>query len=150
MVSASMFGEFFHNLDAKGRLSIPAKFRDSLGSTVVIAQGPERCIRLYSQEEWDEFVNGLYTQIDTSQRKGRELFRRITAKAAVCDLDAQGRIIIGPAFRAYANITKEVAVVGSGNKAEIWNRERYDEIFGDDDFDDEAFEADLAEFGVHL
>lgn len=148
MVSVSMFGEFFHNLDAKGRLSIPAKFRDSLGSTVVIAQGPERCIRLYSQEDWDEFIEGLSSQIDTSTKKGRELFRRITAKAAVCDLDAQGRIIIGPSFRAYANITKEVAVVGNGKKAEIWDKARYDEIYGDDAYDDDAFEADLAECGV--
>ena len=88
----SMFGEFFHNIDAKGRLSVPSKFRDSLGSTVVISQGPERCLRLQSLENWEAFVNQLSTDLDTSTTDGRNLFRTITSKASVCEIDSQGRL----------------------------------------------------------
>ena len=146
----SMFGEFFHNIDAKGRLSVPSKFRDSLGSTVVISQGPERCLRLQSLENWEAFVDQLSTDLDTSTTDGRNLFRTITSKASVCEIDSQGRIIVTPALRAYAGITKEVAVIGNGNKAEIWNREKYDELFGDSNFDDEQFSSMLAEYKVQM
>ena len=106
-MASSMFGEFFHNVDAKGRLSVPSKFRDALGTTVVIAEGPERCLRLYSLEKWETFVAGLEEQIDTSTVDGRQMFRRLTSKSSVCDIDSQGRIIITPALRKYAEITKE-------------------------------------------
>ena len=149
-MALSMFGEFFHNIDAKGRLSVPSKFRDSLGSTVVISQGPERCLRLQSLENWEAFVNQLSTDLDTSTTDGRNLFRTITSKASVCEIDSQGRIIVTPGLRAYAGITKEVAVIGNGNKAEIWNREKYDEIFGDSNFDDEQFNSMLAEYKVQM
>ena len=108
-MALSMFGEFFHNVDAKGRLSVPSKFRDALGTTVVIAQGPERCLRLYSLEKWEAFVAGLEEQIDTSTVDGRQMFRKLTAKSSVCDIDSQGRIIVTPSLRDYAGITKEVA-----------------------------------------
>ena len=149
MATSSMFGEFFHNVDAKGRLSVPAKFRDILGSTVVIAQGPERCLRLYSLEGWEQFIEELSQKIKTSTPEGRKLYRRITAKSSVCDIDSQGRIIVTPNLREYAGITKEVVVIGNGNKAEIWNREKYDEEFGDD-LDDVSFEEIVAEYDVNI
>ena len=72
-MALSMFGEFFHNVDAKGRLSIPSKFRDSLGSTIVIATDPDKCLRIYSVEEWDKFMNNLREQVDTSSVEGRNI-----------------------------------------------------------------------------
>ena len=146
-MALSMFGEFFHNVDAKGRLSVPAKFRDILGSTVVIAQAPERCLRLYSLEGWEQFIEELSQKIKTSTPEGRKLYRRITAKSSVCDIDSQGRIIVTPNLREYAGITKEVVVIGNGNKAEIWNREKYDEEF---DVDDVSFEEMVAEYDVNI
>ena len=145
-----MYGEFFHNIDAKGRLSVPSKFRDSLGSTVVIAQGPERCLRLYSAEEWEKFVESVGEQLDTSKVDGRMLFRQLTSQSSMCDIDAQGRIIVSPKLREYAGITKEVAVIGNGSKAEIWDRKKYDELFGAAVFDDDTFSEKIAEFNVQL
>ena len=114
-MALSMFGEFYHNVDAKGRLSVPAKFRDRLGSTVVVAAGPDNCLRIYSVEDWDKFMEGLNEQVDTSSADGRNLFRFFAANASTCDLDSQGRVIISPKLRDYAGITKEVVVIGSGD-----------------------------------
>ncbi len=149
-LALSMYGEFFHNIDAKGRLSVPSKFRDSLGSTVVIAQGPERCLRMYSVDEWEKFVESIGEQLDTSKPEGRMIYRQLTSQASMCDIDAQGRIIVTPKHREYAGITKEVAVIGNGSKAEIWDRKKYDEMFGAAVFDDETFSNKIAEFGVQL
>lgn len=149
-MALSMFGEFFHNVDAKGRLSVPSKFRDALGTTVVIAQGPERCLRLYSLEKWEAFVAGLEEQIDTSTVDGRQMFRKLTAKSSVCDIDSQGRIIVTPSLRDYAGITKEVAVIGNGGKAEVWDRARYEAELGDDAYSDEELANKIAEYKVQL
>ncbi len=142
-MALSMFGEFFHNVDAKGRLSVPAKFRDALGSTVVIGIDPDGCLRLYSAENYDKFVEKLQEEIDTSTPKGRKIFMYFTAKASTCDLDSQGRIIIPPSLRDHAGITKEVVVVGNGSKAMVWDRKKYEEVFAD--MDDDAFVSDLIE-----
>jgi MraZ protein len=145
-----MFGEFYHNVDAKGRLSIPSKFRDSLGSTVVISRGPERCLRLFSLEEWEKFVESIEEQLDTSDVRGRYVLRELTGKSSVCDLDSQGRIVITSSLRDFAGITKEVVVIGNGKKAEIWDKAKYEAVYGDDVFDDEQFSAMLAEFKVQI
>lgn len=149
-MALSMFGEFNHNVDAKGRLSIPSKFRDSLGSTVVISRGPERCLRLYSLEEWEKFVENMEQQLDTSDVRGRYVFRELTSKSSVCDVDSQGRIIITSSLRDFAGISKEVVVIGNGKKAEIWDKAKYDAVYGDDVFDDEEFSKMLAEFKVQI
>ncbi len=149
-MALSMFGEFYHNVDAKGRLSIPSKFRDSLGSTVVISRGPERCLRLYSLEEWEKFVENMDQQLDTSDVRGRYVFRELTSKSSVCDVDSQGRIIITSSLRDFAGISKEVVVIGNGKKAEIWDKAKYEAVYGDDVFDDEEFSKMLAEFKVQI
>lgn len=148
-MALSMFGEYFHNVDAKGRLSVPAKFRDTLGSTVVIAIDPDGCLRIYSSEKWDEFVARINEQIDTSTPKGRKLFRYFTSKASTCELDSQGRIIIPPSLRQHAGITKEVVVVGSGEKAEVWDKARYEEMFAD--MEEDSVVSDLIEeYGLNF
>ncbi len=148
-MSLSMFGEYRHNVDAKGRLSIPFKFRDVLGSTIVIGADPDGCLRVYSAEKWDEFIANITEQIDTSSPKGRKILRYFTAKASTCDFDSQGRIIIPPALREHAHITKEVVVIGSGTKAEIWDKERYEEMFAD--MEDDGVVSDLiSEFNLKI
>ena len=149
-MALSMFGEFFHNVDAKGRLSVPAKFRDSLGSTVVVAKGPDKCLRIYSVEEWDLFIDSLSEQVNTSTEKGRNLYRFFTASASMCDLDSQGRIIITPNLKTYADITKEVVVIGNGKKAEVWDKKRYEETFADLTGNDNAINDLIAEYGLQL
>jgi mraZ protein len=144
-----MFGEYFHNVDAKGRLSVPAKFRDTLGSTVVISVDPDGCLRIYSSEKWDEVITRMAEQIPTSTPQGRKLFRYFTSKASTCELDSQGRIIIPPSLRQHAGITKEVVVVGSGEKAEVWDKARYEEMFAD--MEEDSVVSDLIEeYGLNF
>ncbi len=148
-MALSMFGEYFHNVDAKGRLSVPAKFRDTLGSTVVISVDPDGCLRIYSSEKWDEVITRMAEQIPTSTPQGRKLFRYFTSKASTCELDSQGRIIIPPSLRQHAGITKEVVVVGSGEKAEVWDKARYEEMFAD--MEEDSVVSDLIEeYGLNF
>ncbi|MBR1772999.1 MAG: division/cell wall cluster transcriptional repressor MraZ [Eubacterium sp.] len=149
-MALSMFGEFYHNVDAKGRLSVPAKFRDRLGSTVVVATGPDNCLRIYSVEDWDKFMEGLNEQVDTSSADGRNLFRFFAANASTCDLDSQGRVIISPKLRGYAGITKEVVVIGSGDKAEVWDKKRYEATFASVTENDEAINDLIAQYGLQI
>ena len=148
-MALSMFGEYFHNVDAKGRLSVPAKFRDILGSVVVISIDPDGCLRIHSSEKWDEFVARMNEQIDTSTPTGRKLFRYFTSKASTCELDSQGRIIIPPSLRQHAGITKEVVVVGSGDKAEVWDKTRYENMFAEMEEDNVVSDL-IAEYGLKI
>ncbi len=149
-MALSMFGEFFHNVDTKGRLSIPAKFRDSLGSTIVIATDPDKCLRIYSVEEWDKFMNNLREQVDTSSVEGRNLMRFFAANASMCDLDSQGRIIVSQNLRKYAGITKEVVVIGNGERAEVWDKQKYEATFADITEDGDAITDLIAKYGLQV
>ena len=149
-MALSMFGEFYHNVDAKGRLSVPAKFRDSLGSTVVISIDPDKCLRIYSVDEWDSFIANLKEQIDTSSVEGRTLYRFFAAKASMCDLDSQGRIIVPTYLRDYAGITKEVVVIGNGERAEVWDRKRYEDTFSGIAKDDVSISDLIAQYGLQI
>ena len=149
-MALSMFGEFFHNVDAKGRLSIPSKFRDSLGSTIVIATDPDKCLRIYSVEEWDKFMNNLREQVDTSSVEGRNLMRFFAANASMCDLDSQGRIIVSQNLRKYAGITKEVVVIGNGERAEVWDKQKYEATFAGITEDGDAITDLIAKYGLQV
>jgi MraZ protein len=144
-----MFGEFFHNVDAKGRLSIPAKFRDSLGSTIVIGVNPDGCLNVYSLEEWELFIDSVKEQADRSTKEGRMVLRYFTSQAATCDFDSQGRIIIPNNLREHAGISKEVVVIGNGERAEVWDKNRYEEAFAG--IDDDSVVSDLiTKFGINM
>ncbi|MCR5215033.1 MAG: division/cell wall cluster transcriptional repressor MraZ [Eubacterium sp.] len=136
-MSILLIGEYNHNIDAKGRLSVPAKFRDEFGSSVILGRGADECLRLYSLEEFETFKDNLLSQLDTSDEDDRDLYRYFTAKVDRCDFDSQGRIIVSKKMRDYAGLTKEVVVIGNGNVAEIWDKALYDERFSDDKFTSE-------------
>lgn len=117
-----MRGEYQHNIDAKGRLFIPAKFRESLGSAFVATKGLDGCLFLYSMQAWsvlEDKINGL------PMSKSRDLQRFFFSSAADCTPDAQGRVVIPQNLRQYAGLTKEVTVIGVSGRAEIWDTGRW-------------------------
>ena len=119
-----MTGEYAHTIDAKGRLFVPAKLREELGVTFYVTIGMDHCLSLYSQESGEVF-RGKFDELPYSKsRRMRPLF----ANAAKCELDAQGRILIPQKLRAYANLEKDVVVIGVSNRAEIWNAEAWHAI----------------------
>ena len=120
-----MTGEYQHTLDAKGRLSIPARLRDDLGETFYVTLSMDKCLSAYSAESWQEFRDKVNAMPYVKQRKMRPLF----AHAAKCELDAQGRALIPQNLRDFANLTKSVTVVGCNNHAEFWDTDTWVPVF---------------------
>ena len=117
-----MRGEFLHTMDAKGRLFIPAKFREKLGAPFVITRGLENCLTAYPMDEWEKFAASIAELKGEARRK---LNRFFVAGAQDCELDAQGRVLIEQVLRMYANLSKNVVIAGMTNYIEIWDQETW-------------------------
>ena len=138
-----MTGQFSHSIDAKGRRFIPASLRKELGQTFHVTVGQDHCLSVYSDESWAAFMAKLKELSYNEVKKLRALF----AYAADCEPDSQGRILIPAKLREYAGLTKEVVVVGSFDRAEIWSAERWAAI-EDEAFSTGALEQAMAEMGL--
>ncbi len=117
-----LIGKYAHSLDAKGRVSFPAKMREDMGDHVILTQGWERCLFVYSLEEWarlDEKIKAL------PMSKAGNLQRFLFASAVDVELDKQGRLLIPQDLRDYAGLTKDVMITGVSVRAEIWDRETW-------------------------
>ena len=116
-----MTGQYAHNIDAKGRLFIPARLREELGQTFHVTVGMDHCLSIYSDESWAAFTDKVRSLPYSKAKALRPLF----ANAVDCEPDGQGRILIPAKLREYAGLQKEVVVIGSFDRAEIWNAERW-------------------------
>ena len=116
-------GEFKHTIDAKNRLFIPAKHREELGESFMVAKSiRENCLKVYSMAEWEDYISPILKM----ERKASEaILRTLHRDAAQVSPDAQGRIVIPLPLVEYAGITKTAVVVGCGKYAEIWSEENY-------------------------
>lgn len=112
-----MTGTYEHNLDAKGRLFIPAKLREELGSAFYLAMGVDACLAIYPQATWDRFTE-KFASLPMSQSK---VMRPLFANAVKCEPDSQGRIVVPQKLRKYAGLEKDVVILGVHNRAEIWS-----------------------------
>jgi MraZ protein len=117
-------GDHQHTLDAKGRVSLPAKFRAEMTGRLVVAKGLDECLYVYPTEEYQRFVADLLTGSDFDPRK-RQLRRFFTSGAVETELDSAGRVSLPANLREYAGLTKEIAVTGNGNRIEIWDAEAW-------------------------
>ena len=116
-----MTGQYAHNIDAKGRLFIPARLREELGQTFHVTVGMDHCLSIYSDESWAAFTDKVRSLPYSKAKALRPLF----ANAVDCEPDGQGRILIPAKLREYADLQKEVVVIGSFDRVEIWNAERW-------------------------
>lgn len=119
-----MTGEYSHSIDAKGRLFIPAKLREDLGTVFYVTISMDECLAAYSGERWEQIMEKYNAMPLSKQRKMRPLF----AKAAKCELDSQGRVLLPQNLRDYAELQKEVSIIGAGRHAEIWDAAKWAEI----------------------
>lgn len=133
-------GEFEHNIDEKGRMIIPAKFRDELGSTFVLTRGLDQCIFGYPLEEWKILENKL-KMLPFTKKDARAFTRFFFSGATECQLDKQGRVNIPPTLRKYAELEKECTIIGVSNRIEIWNKEIWESYYSESE---ESF-AEIAE-----
>lgn len=116
-----MTGIYNHNIDAKGRVFVPAPLREELGEVFYVTLSMEPCLSAYSSESWDRFMEKIKAMPKIKQIKMRPLF----SHAAKCTLDGQGRILLPQALRDFAGLKKNVTVVGNGECAEFWDSEAW-------------------------
>lgn len=115
-------GEYHHTIDSKGRLIIPAKFREGLGDTFVATKGLDNCLFLFPMEEWSLLEQKLKS-LPFTRANARAFVRFFFSGATECELDKQGRILLPPNLRAYAGIERDVVIIGVSNRVEIWSEE---------------------------
>ena len=142
-------GEYNHTIDTKGRVIIPAKFRDKLGETFVITKGLDGCLYGYANEDWQAFEDKL-SSLSITNKDSRQFTRFFLAGAADCEVDKQGRILIPMVLREFAGLEKDVVLVGVSKRIEIWNKEKWSEITAqyDDNMDEIAANLDGLGFSI--
>ena len=140
-------GEYNHTIDAKGRLIIPSKFREILGDAFVVTKGLDGCLFVYDNEEWKRFEEKLRS-LPITNKEARQFVRFFLAGATEAEVDKQGRILIPNVLREFAEITKDVGLVGVGSRIEIWSRERFEETASFEDMDEIA--EHMAELGLGI
>ena len=117
-------GEFHHNIDEKGRIAIPARYREQLGKNFVITRGIEHCIYVYPTSTFDTIVSKL-SSLPFTKKDARAFTRFFMSGATAIELDKQGRANIpGPLFD-YANLSKNCVIIGTGDRLEIWNEDDF-------------------------
>ena len=121
-------GEYHHSIDEKGRLMVPAKFREELGNSFIVTRGIENCLFVYPMDEWKKIVNKLES-LPFTKRDAREFMRFFLSGASEAEFDKQGRINITSPLISYANLTKECVVIGTGDRLEIWSLENWSTFF---------------------
>ncbi len=134
--------EYRHNIDAKGRLSIPAEMRSECGETVYVTKGNDGCLSVYTEEGWMKFYNELLT-LSQKKAKARKYIRTVTSRVKKCDFDKLGRINIPLLLREKAQLEKECVIIGAADHIEIWSVKVWEEYMEDeDDFDEVTEELD--------
>ncbi len=138
-------GEYRHNTDNKGRIIIPARFRDDLGERVVLTRGLDGCITVYTLAQWDKVLEGLRV-LPTTKKESRMYIHMLTAKAAECEFDAQGRVLLPQSLIQEAAIEKECVVIGVVDHVEIWSSLRWDNYYADASASFETIAEQLTEY----
>ena len=119
-----LMGEYDHNIDDKGRLTIPSKFRFDLGDKFVITRGLENCLFAYSEDDFRKIVERL-EQIPFTKKDARQFMRFFLSGATLVEFDKQGRINITGPLISYANLEKECIIIGTGDRLEIWSSDNW-------------------------
>jgi MraZ protein len=119
-----LIGSYYHSLQAKGRLAIPAAFRSQLGDKPILTRGIEQCLYILPFDIWSKLIAGI-GEHPLSGRDSRNLRRLLAHTATQIEFDDQGRIIVPDTLRLWANLEQKVVVAGSINWVEIWDQTTY-------------------------
>lgn len=143
-MASPFFGEYEHNIDDKGRLTIPSKFRDSLGQSFMLTKGIDCCLFVFPMESWNAFEAKLKA-LPISDKDARDFTRFFFAGASECSLDRQGRISIPANLRRYAKLNKETRIIGVSDRLEIWSSDNWEAY---NNLDAGAIADKMAELGI--
>lgn len=127
------YGEYFHSIDRKGRLILPAKFREAAKTHFIekffVTRGLDSCLFMFSEEEW-KTQETKFKAIPFTRQQARTFNRLYFSGAAEVTFDSQGRILLAQYLKDFAEIKKEVVIVGVSNRIEIWARNKWEEFYG--------------------
>ena len=123
-------GEYHHNVDTKGRIIVPAKFRDNLGETFILTRGLDRCLFGYPLSEW-AIIEEKLKQLPLTKKDARAFTRFFFSGATECEIDKQGRINIATPLFQYAQLEKECVILGVSNRIEIWDKTEWQNYFAE-------------------
>ena len=137
-------GQYDYAVDAKGRLNFPAKFRDGMGETFIVTRWLDHCLAAFPPEEFEKVAQRI---AEKGMVKGRNVSRMLYSSAVEVTPDKQGRIQLPAKLREYAGLTREVVVIGSFDRAEIWDAERWAAV-ENDAFASGELESAMAEMGL--
>jgi len=140
-------GEYNHNLDDKGRLAIPAKFRAILKKGAVVTKGLDNCLFLYSKEQFEK-IAAKFAALPLSQTKARAFSRHMLAGAMDVDFDNQGRITLPEYLRQFANVKKGVIIAGLYNHLEIWDEAAWNIYKHELEKNSNAIAEELGDLGI--
>ena len=138
-------GEYEHQLDTKGRMIVPSKFRYDLNERFIITRGRDKCLFGYTLEEWQLIEEKMKT-LPMTKKDARKFMRMFFSGAVEVELDKQGRINIPQNLRQYANLSKECTVIGVSNRIEIWDRETWSSFYDESEESFEDIAEDLIDF----
>jgi MraZ protein len=140
-------GEYNHTIDDKGRLTIPARFRDDLESGVVITRGLDGCLWAFGRAEWDALAEKV-DKLPKTNPAARNFARLVFGKASDSIPDRQGRILLPPNLREYAEIDTETVIVGMYTRLEIWQPEKWAQMMSQVESNTDAIAAQLQDLGI--
>lgn len=140
-------GEYQHTIDAKGRIILPAKFREQLGERFIATKGLDNCLFVYPLSEWAILENKL-KQLPLGKPEARAFVRFFFAGASEMELDKQGRILLPINLRSYGKLEKDVTIIGVSNRIELWDTMTWQEYSGNIEPTVEEVSASLIDFGI--
>ena len=142
-----LMGEYSHSLDTKGRLIMPAKLRQDIGETFIITKGLDGCLFVFSQNEWNNFEEKLKS-LPLSDKNARNFVRFFLSGATECEIDKQGRFLLVNTLREYAEITKEVIIIGVGTRLEIWNKDKWKKYNSNENISADTIAENMTMLGI--
>lgn len=140
-------GEFNHNIDLKGRIIVPSKFRDGLGESFVVTRGLDKCLFAYPMDEW-KILEDKLKKLPLTKKDARAFTRFFFSGAVECEVDKQGRINIPQPLRNYAALEKECVVIGVSNRIEFWAEEKWEDYFEDSEDSFAEISENLMDFDI--
>lgn len=142
-----LIGEYEHSLDVKGRLIMPAKLRTDMGEKFIITKGLDGCLFVFSQNEWSNFESKL-KELPLTNKNARDFVRFFLSGATECEIDKQGRFLLVNTLREYAEITKEVIIIGVGTRLEIWNKDKWKKYNSNENISADTIAENMTMLGI--
>lgn len=140
-------GEFHHSIDSKGRMIIPAKYREALGENFVITRGLDQCLFAYPMHEWNHLEQKL-KKLPLTKKDARAFTRFFFSGAIECELDKQGRVNISQPLIDYAKLEKECVIIGVSSRIEIWAKSHWETYFSNSEGSFSEIAENMIDFDI--